>query len=195
MFEVNLSDCASAQFTWPLVNEKGVAFSDCVMLLCMSARKTIFRFATVLSPIDAAFIRTAVFLPKEIIRRLPEGRLRAEGTFNGVPFALAVQHLKDGSRYFSVGAPLRKAARIKAGDRVDCAFKLVDPEKIIIPEELEAVLLQDDVAMAAWQKLTTGYQRSLIHYVTAVKSVDSRIKRSIDLMERAKAGLLHVQKR
>jgi hypothetical protein len=161
----------------------------------MSDAKPVFRFATVLAPIDAAFIRTAIFLPKKIIRRLPKGRLRAEGTFNGVPFALAVQHLKDGSRYFSVGAPLRKAARIKAGDPVDCAFKLVDPAKIDIPEELEAVLLQDDLAMVAWRKLSTGYQRSLIHYVTEVKRVDSRIRRSIDLMERAKAGLLHVQER
>jgi hypothetical protein len=161
----------------------------------MSDTKTIFRFATVLSTIDAVFMRTAVFLPKSIIRRLPKGRLRAEGTFNGVPFALAVQHLKDGARYFSVGAPLRKAARMKVGNKVDCAFELVDKEKIDIPEELEAVLLQDDLAMSAWRKLSTGYQRSLIHYVTAVKRVDSRIRRSIDLMERAKAGLLHVQKR
>ena len=49
--------------------------------------------------------------------------------------------------------------------------------------------------MKAWEELTTGYQRSLIHYITSVKNVDSRIKRSIELLERAKAGLLAVQKR
>jgi uncharacterized protein YdeI (YjbR/CyaY-like superfamily) len=130
-------------------------------------------------------------LPEEIIEQLPKGRVRVKGTFNGAPFSLAVQHLKDGKYYFSVSAPLRKAARIKPGEKGEVTFKIVDPDKIEIPEELEAVLAQDDLAMKAWKKLTTGYQRSLIHYVTSVKNVDSRIKRSLQLMEKAKAGLLH----
>jgi len=73
-------------------------------------------------------------------------------------------------------------------------FKIVDPDKINIPEELEAVLEQDEDARKAWDKLTRGYQRGLIHYVTSVKNVDSRIKRAIDLMERAKTGQLYGQK-
>jgi len=117
-----------------------------------------------------------------------------KGTFNGAPFALAVQHLRDGSRYFSVSAALRKAAGIKKeGDPVTVSFKIVDPDRLDIPEELEAVLLQDDLARKAWEKLTTGYQRSLIHYITSVKNVDSRIKRALDLLNRAKAGLLFGQ--
>ena len=161
----------------------------------MPAQKTTFRYQTRLAPIDAVFMKTAIFLPDEIIRQLPKGRVRVKGTFNRVPFALAVQHLKDGSRFFSVSGPLRKAAHIKVGDKVDVFFKLVDPDNLDIPEELEAVLDQDEVARNAWEKLTTGYQRSLIHYITSVKNVDSRIKRTIELLERAKAGLLHGQKK
>ena len=156
-------------------------------------RKKSFTFRTTLAPITSALIKTAIFLPSGIIRQLPKGRIRVKGTFNGVPFALAVLHLKDGSRFFSVSAPLRKAAGIKVGDPVSVVFNLVDPDKLDIPEEFQAVLLQDDLARKAWDKLTTGYQRSLIHYVTSVKNVDSRIKRSLDLLERAKAGLLHGQ--
>lgn len=161
----------------------------------MPAQKTTFRYQTTLAPIEAAFIKTAIFLPQEVIRQLPKGRVRVKGTFNNVPFALAVQHLKDGSRFFSVSAPLRKAARIKVGDKVDVFFKLVDPDVLDIPEELEAVLEQDDLARKAWGKLTTGFQRSLIHYITSVKNIDSRIKRTIDILERAKAGSLHGQKK
>jgi hypothetical protein len=161
----------------------------------MSARATTLRFEAKLSEIDSVFIKTAVFLPREVVRKLPKGRVRVQGTFNGAPFALAVQRLKDGSRYFSVGAPLRKAAHIKLGDTVKIVCKIVDPDKLDIPEELEAVLAQDDLAKKAWDKLATGYRRSLIHYVTAVKNVDSRIKRSLDLLNKAKAGLLHVQKK
>lgn len=153
-----------------------------------------FRFNTHLAEIDGVFIKTAIFLPEEIISKLPKGRIRAEGTFNDAQFALAVQNLKDGSRYFSVGAPLRKAARIKLGDPVKVSFKIVDAGKLDIPEELMAVLSQDDAGKKAWDKLTTGYQRSLIHYITSVKNVDSRIKRALDLINRAKSGLLHGQR-
>ena len=140
-------------------------------------------------------MKTAIFLPRNIIRQLPEGRVRVKGAFNAAPFALAVQNLKDGSRYFSVGAPLRKAAKIKVGDTVKVSFRIVDADKLDLPEELEAVLSQDDDAKKAWENLTTGYQRSLIHYITSVKNVDSRIKRALDLLNRAKTGLLHGQKK
>lgn len=140
-------------------------------------------------------MKTAIFLPDDIVSKLPPGRVRMEGTFNGARFALAVQNLKDGSRYFSVGGPLRRAARIKEGDKVNVVCKIVDPDKVDIPEELEAVLEQDDLARQTWDGLTRGYQRSLIHYVTSVKNVDSRINRAIELMNRAKAGLLQGQKK
>lgn len=161
----------------------------------MPVSKKSFRFQTTLSPIEGPFIKTAIFLPSDVIRRLPEGRVRVEGTFNGVPFALAVQHLADGSRYFSVSAPLRKAAGMKVGSRVNVAFQIVDPDKMVVPDELQAVLEQDEDARKAWETLTPGYRRSLIHYVSSVKNVDSRIRRSLDLMERAKAGRLHGQQK
>jgi hypothetical protein len=161
----------------------------------MSGRKTSFEFTTALADIKAVFMKTAIFLPGKVIDQLPEGRVRVKGTMNGAPFSLAVQHLNDGSRYFAVSGPLRKAAGIKVGERVMVKFKVVDPDIVDMPEELNAVLEQDPLAMKAWSALTRGYQRGLIHYVTSVKNVDSRIKRSIELMERAKAGLLHGQKR
>lgn len=138
-------------------------------------------------------VKTVIFLPEDVVTKLPKGRVRVKGRFNGADFALAVQRMKDGSRFFSVSAPLRKAAAIRAGDKVRVFFKIVDPDTLDIPEELEAVLAQDDEARMAWNTLTPGYQRSLIHYITSVKNVDSRIRRSFDLLERARAGLLHGQ--
>ena len=161
----------------------------------MPKTRTSFRFKTTLAPIKAPFLKTAIYLPDEVIRQLPKGRVRVEGTFNGTPFSLAVQHLKDGSRYFSVSGPLRKAAGMELGDSVTVAFKLIDPDKLDIPEELEAILEQDEEARKAWDTLTRGYQRGLILYVTSVKNVDSRIRRALDLLNRAKAGLLHGQQR
>lgn len=161
----------------------------------MPKRNKQYHFTTVLSSIDGIFMKTAIFIPQEVVRELPPGRLRVKGTCNGVPFSLGIQYRKGGTRYLSVSAGMRKAAGIKEGDKVDIVFRLVDPDQLEVPEELEAVLEQDDTARKAWEKFTTGYQRSLIHYVTSAKSVDVRIARSIDLLERAKAGLLHGQRK
>lgn len=161
----------------------------------MNPKKKTFSFHTVLSETDALFMRYVIYLPEEVVNQLPAGRVRVEGTVNGAPMALAVQHLKDGSRYFSVSAALRRAARVAVGGVVKVKFNIVDPGKLEVPEELEAVLSQDDDARKAWDKLTTGYQRSLIHYITSVKNVDSRIKRSLDLLNRAKEGRLHGQQK
>lgn len=154
-----------------------------------------FRFSAVLSPVKATFNTTAVYLPDAIIKQLPAGRVRVKGLLNDVPFSLAVRHIKNGPYYFTVGAPLRKAAGIRLGDQAEVRFTVVDPDKIDVPEELRAVLKQDVLANNAWKRLTTGYQRSLIHYVTAVKNVDSRIKRSFKLMEKVKADFLRVTKK
>jgi hypothetical protein len=156
----------------------------------MPSRKTIFRFTSPLSQVKHALIHTVIIVPHDVVARLPAGRIRVKGTFNGAPFALAIQNMKDGSRFFSVGAPLRRAARIQPGDKVEVVFRIVDPDKVDIPKELGAVLEQDAEARTAWENLTSGYQRSLIHYVTSVKNVDSRIQRALALLERAKAGLL-----
>jgi hypothetical protein len=160
----------------------------------MAKSKSSFSFSSRLGTIEGTLIHTVIYLPEDIVKELPEGRVRAKGTINGIPFALAPQYVKDGSRYFAVGAPLRKAIKIREGDPVKVIFKLVDPNIVDVPEELEAVLAQDDKAMKVWEGLTPGYQRSLIHYITSVKNVDSRIKRSLELMEKAKAGQLSTQK-
>lgn len=153
-----------------------------------------FGFKGVLSSIEGALIPTVIYLPEAIVKKLPPGRLRTKGTVNGIPFALAPQHKRDGSRYFAINASLRKAAHIKEGSKVEVKFKLIDPDAIEVPDELEAVLAQDDKARKAWDELTSGVQRNIIHHVTAVKNIDGRIKRCLEALEKAKLGLFKSRK-
>jgi bifunctional DNA-binding transcriptional regulator/antitoxin component of YhaV-PrlF toxin-antitoxin module len=145
-----------------------------------------FRFVSRLSPMKGNFISTVIYLPDEIVSRLPEGRVRAEGVLNGAPFALAPQHKKDGSRFFIVSSGLRKAAGIKEGDKVEVMFKLVDSDKVNIPEELKVVLQQDEQAMKVWKTFSSGMQRNFIIYVNSARSIDTKIKRALESMEKAK---------
>jgi uncharacterized protein YdeI (YjbR/CyaY-like superfamily) len=94
-----------------------------------------------------------------------------------------------------VGNTLRKAAKLKAGDKVEVIFTLANPDEIKLPEELMEVMEQDPEGKEVFSKFTPGLQRSLAYYVTSVKNVDSRIKRALELMDKAKAGKLHVQQK
>jgi hypothetical protein len=145
-----------------------------------------FKFTAPLSEITELLVHTVIYIPDSILRKLPQKRVRVKGSMNGVPFALAVQYRKAGNSFFMVSAPLRRAAKIKPGSQVNVEFSLVDPEKVDLPEEFEAVLAQDDDGLKEWNKLTPGRQRSLAHYVFSVKNVDSRIKRALFLIEKVK---------
>lgn len=154
-----------------------------------------YTFATRITKIDAAFMQYLLIIPQDIIESInAKGRIRVEGTMNGAPFALAIQNLKTGEKYFSVSAALRRAAKIQLSVPVEVKFHLVDPDKLDIPEELTAVLEEDPEGKAIFDEMTTGMKRSLVHYITSVKNVDSRIKRALELIEKAKTKTLYGQR-
>ena len=161
----------------------------------MPSSKKSFSFSSILEPVEGVLAQAAIFLPIAVINNLSTGRLRVKGTLNKTPFELGIQYKKDGGRFFVVSLILRKAANIKIGDTVDVKFKLVDAEKVELPEELEAVLAQDEDGHKAWGKVTPGVQRGIIHYITSTKNIDLRIKRSIQMVNRAKTGTLHTQQK
>jgi len=155
-----------------------------------------YSFAGRITQIEAKYMNYILIIPQEIIESINQkGRIRVEGTMNETAFSLAIQNLKTGERYFSVSNPLRRAAKIQLSIPVEVKFYLVDLNKLDIPEELNAVLEEDAEGKAAFNKLTTGYKRSLIHYITSVKNVDSRVKRALELVGKAKIGDLYGQKR
>ncbi len=73
---------------------------------------------------------------------------------------------------------------------VGIPFKItirLDPHNgLRLPEELAEVFDQDEIAYQAYKALTDGHKRGLIHYINQAKSVDSRIKRSLEIMEKIK---------
>ena len=160
------------------------------------AKEKTYRFETRLITVHGSFTHTILVVPDEIIDSLPlKGRVRTKGTINKTPFALAIQHKKDGSRFFMVSAQLRRTAKIGSGDLVSVIFWLVDPDVVDVPEELRAVLDQDVEGLKLWNTFTPGVQRGLAHYVNSVKNADSRIKRAIEIVEKAKYRQLHFQKK
>jgi len=152
---------------------------------------TDYSFTTKLEKLPTNLTYTALFLPYEMVAQLPEkGRVRVAGKINGVtPFNLAILNLKEGPKYLMIGSQLRREAKIKEGDLVQVFFQLVDSELLEIHEEFKEALLLDEEAAVIFDSFTTGYKRSLIHYITSAKSIDTRIKRSFELIAKMKTDI------
>lgn len=152
------------------------------------AKKQTFSFETRLMEYKDMLVAAVVEIPAEVLKKLPVGRVRVEGKLNQVPFNLAVQSKKNGPKYLSVSLAMRKTARIKPGDKVKVSFSIVDSDKLDLPEEMQAVLAQDDEGAKKWKRLTVGLQRSLVHYINSSKNVDVRIERALFLINKVKSG-------
>ena len=60
---------------------------------------------------------------------------------------------------------------------------------VVVPEELEAVLLSDYDAYQIFESLTKGKQRGLIYAITRIKKSQTRIDKSLILCENLKRGI------
>jgi hypothetical protein len=154
--------------------------------------KTTFTFTSILESVNFNSISTAVFLPHHIIVELPKGKIRVSGIINGAPFSLAIQYRKDGSRYFSVGAPLRKAAKIQAGDKVNVSFRILDLQNVELPESFE-YLSREGTSANTILPLSDGTKKFLATYIAEVKNIDSRIRRAVETVKKGKAAVMQAQ--
>lgn len=145
-------------------------------------------FAATLQPLNLQFTSTGIPIPGHILKTFPPGQWRLQGTINGIPFNLAPRPLADGTKFLTVGGGLRKQLKIQIGDPVLVEFELVDADLLEIPEVLQFALETDEAAMAVWQQYTIGLQRSLVHYINAVKNTESKIKRALELTANMKSG-------
>jgi hypothetical protein len=149
--------------------------------------KNIYTFNSKLHSVDFNFIKTVVYLPPEVIVLIPKGRKKVSGLMNGAPFSLSLQYRKDGTQFFAVSGALREAAAIKPGDPVKVVFSILENE-LEIPDELETRPSKDDDAGRVWNGFTSGLQKGLRHYVSTVKTLDSRMRKSFEWVEKSRAS-------
>jgi hypothetical protein len=155
-----------------------------------------YKFTGRLEALGAVSTNFGIIIPEEILESLPAAkRYRVKGLMNKTPFSLAINSIKGGIKYFAVGKTLKKACKLRQGEEVDISFYIVDVNIVDLPEELIEVLAQDEDGNNIWQSFKPGMQRSLAHYVFSVKNTDSRIKRALEIIHKAKTGTLFSQKK
>ncbi|OJJ17689.1 hypothetical protein BKI52_27900 [marine bacterium AO1-C] len=83
-----------------------------------------------------------------------------------------------------------KALGLVAGSEVQVQIAHDDsPYQAPMPEELQEVLDTDPEGFQRFQALTPGKQRSIIFKVASGKTIDTRINRSLRVMEKLKMGI------
>lgn len=109
--------------------------------------------------------------------------VNSEGEFHAGMVALGA-----GKAYITISKKRMKAYGISRGDEVQVGLRLDDSKYgMEVPEELEALLEQDDEGRNRFDDITPGQQRYIIYYVAQVKSSQKRIDRAIMLINNLKS--------
>ena len=83
-----------------------------------------------------------------------------------------------GQFLISFNAETRKSTGRGAGDDVEVRLDLDDaPRVVVVPDDLAAELAHDDVAKAAWEKLSYSHQRAHAESITGAKAPATRARR------------------
>ena len=139
------------------------------------------------------YVEVPIDVEKEFGTR---GRVRVQGTVNGVAVDRALMPQKSGMHIIILGSDIRRAAKLKrVGDMVQVAFwKQPNPDELKLPEALAETLDLLPEMKAAWDQLTPGMQRSMCYWVGSAKTEATQAKRVAELLRRFEAGDFQVGK-
>lgn len=124
-------------------------------------------------------------VPRETLEPLEKpgrGPLRIAGEINDFPYSGAVTPSSAGP-YLLLSQTRLKEMGLRVGDAVEVRFNIDTSDVVDLPEALEAALAGNAAAAEAWEALTPGRQRGLVHLVASAKRPETQAKRARDLVE------------
>jgi hypothetical protein len=129
---------------------------------------------------------------------LPEGKNkhRIIVSFpNGKHFHRALQCSKDGFCHIIFGKSTMKDAGVEFGESVLVKLKEDTSEfGMPFPEEFQEVLNQEPESNTKFLALNPGMRRSLLYHINSAKTVETRIKRALDIAYKLKTDTLYSQR-
>lgn len=126
-----------------------------------------------------------VIVPAEVRKQFAaKGNARVIATIGALePFQCGLLPLTTGEGYMIVNKARQKVLLLQPGDKVPVSLRVDDSEYgAPMPEELEAVLEQDEEARAKWDALTAGKKRGVMYAVERMKGVERRIDTAVKLL-------------
>ena len=115
---------------------------------------------------------------------------------NGRSFHRALLRNGKGETFIRLGKTMLRDAGKRPGEEVMVSLTEDRSEfGYTFPEELQEVLQQDPGGREAFMALMPGMRRSFLYYISSAKTIDTRIRRSLQLVENLKAGVLSAGKK
>jgi len=128
-------------------------------------------------------------VPLDVRALWGEARPPVRGTVNGVPFRsrLAVY---GGETMLGLTNAFRASAGIVEGDEVDVVIERDDePREVEVPPALQARLDADEIARAAFEKLSFTHRREYANWIAEAKKEDTRDRRAGRAIEMLREGV------
>lgn len=130
-------------------------------------------------------------IPDEIAHHFlaDEGNRRVVVTYNDSKEVQCALFPKGDNHWFlNLGKEVRKMTQLNVGDEVAVTIKKDESEYgFSMPEELAELFAIDDEGKAAFDKLTPGKKRSLLHIIGKPKTSQTRVKKAIITIDYLKA--------
>ncbi|SDL96143.1 Bacteriocin-protection, YdeI or OmpD-Associated [Daejeonella rubra] len=152
------------------------------------AGSKVLSFNVHLEPVEGPMVHHVIIVPDEFSKQFITGKgsaciLCSIGQQPEFPCALIPRHerfviiaskklIKEHNLQLEI--PFRISIRIDPGNGLE------------LPEEFSEVLAQDEFAFQAYEALNDGGKRGYIYYIRQGKSIDTRIKRSMEIAEKLK---------
>ncbi len=115
-------------------------------------------------------------------RFIRANRARFVGEVEDLPVELAWQPSPGRGHYAMISPAVCKQLGLRIGSEVTVRFELVDPDLVVVPDDVARVLRAPRMARR-WKALTPGQQRALLAIVASARTVATREKRIGDLFE------------
>lgn len=107
---------------------------------------------------------------------------------NKLSFQCALMPAGNGDFFINTNKEIRKKLQLSVGDRVQVTLQTDDSEYgMAVPEELTTAWELDDDANTIFHSLTKGKQRSLIHSLGKIKSAETRLKKTLVMLDYLKS--------
>lgn len=147
----------------------------------------LYRFDTImdmLDPINESY--RCIMYPAEVVKGFPKGaKTRVLVVIDDkLHLQCGLQSNGDG-RYFSmIGKGRLEGYTYEFGQKISVVvYEDPNPLGVEIPETLEALLEQDEIAERVWSKLTDGRKRTLCHNLHRTKNLDLQIEKALRFLE------------
>lgn len=143
---------------------------------------------SVVSDLGTDFLSLYLPISGWAVEAIAKGKMtRVMATVNELTFPCALRPQKDGNYHITLSKEKVKKMKVVEGMRV---MVKIAPDLseygFPVPEEFEELMLQDPEVKVLFDKLNPGQRRGWLYYISSGKSVDTRIKRALEIAEKVR---------